>query len=141
MAFMKEKRAEAKPKEVRKSKRYLQCKFAHDELFSFGKTLAEKNALNKQVEADKKSLVKQFDAKLAEIASQVDQISNFLQTGYEYRHVDCIETFGEPDRVKKTVIRTDTGETVEVVPMSPEEMQRVLDFEKEQSEIAASTEK
>lgn len=120
--------------EIKKVKRTLQCKFTRDEILLLGRELAEKTSLSKQIEADKKQVVKQFDARLAEVDAQISQISNNIQTGYEYRSVDCTETLGEPEESKKTVRRVDLGEVVEVREMTSEEKQRSIDFEKENDE-------
>lgn len=124
--------------EVKKSKRTLQCKFAPAELLQLGKDLAERTKLYSQTEAEKKQVTKQFDAKLAEIEAQIQQLSNNLQSGYEYRSVDCTETVGEPEENRKTVRRLDTNEVVEVRELTNDEKQRKLEFEKEQEKPAAT---
>lgn len=118
--------------EIRKSKRQLKCQFTSDELLSIGKTLAEKTARVAQLEADKKQAVKQFDAQISECEAQISLASGHIQSGYEYRLVDCEETLGSPDGNKKTVKRLDTNETVGVETLTSEENQRVMDFANEQ---------
>jgi hypothetical protein len=120
--------------EVRKTKRTLQCKFTPPEILQLGKDLAEKTNLARQIEAEKKQVVKQFDARLAEVEAQINQASNNIQAGYEYRTVDCTETIGEPDESKKTVRRLDLGEIIEIRELSSEEKQRALEFENAQEE-------
>lgn len=117
--------------EVRKNKRSLKCKFTEPEILALGRELAEKNELASQLEAEKKRVVKEFDAKVAEAEAQIQLASGKIQSGYEYRMVECSETFGEPEDNRKTVRRLDLNEIVEVRELSAEETQRVLDFEKE----------
>lgn len=118
--------------EVRKIKRSLKCKFTDAEILQLGKDLAEKTELYGQIEADKKQITKEFDAKLAEAEAQIRSASGKVQSGNEYRSVDCTETFGEPDESRKTIRRLDTDEIVEVRELTTEEKQRTLDFAKEQ---------
>lgn len=69
---------------------------------------------------------------IAESEAQIELATGNITSGYEYRLVECEETLGAPDANKKTIKRMDTGEVVCVENLSPEENQRVLDFEKEQ---------
>lgn len=124
--------------EVRKLKRSLKCKFTEPEILALGRELAEKNELASQLNAEKKRFVKEFDAKVAEAEAQIQLASGKIQSGYEYRSVECSETLGEPDENRKTVRRLDLNEIVEVRELSAEERQRALDFEKEgEAELAA----
>lgn len=123
--------------DVRKIKRSLKCKFSDSEVLQLGRDLAEKTEQYGQLEADKKQVTKDFDAKLAEVDAQIRSASGKVQCGYEYRAVDCTETLGEPDDNKKTVRRMDTGEIIEVRELSAEEKQRLLDFRSEQPADAA----
>lgn len=129
-----EKTAARKPAtlEVRRTKRNLKYKFTDSEILQMGKDLAEKTESYGQFEADKKQVVKEFDAKLAEVEAQIKSVSGKVQSGWETRSIECSETFGEPDDTKKTVRRLDSNEIVEVRELDDSEKQRVLDFRSEQ---------
>jgi hypothetical protein len=127
------KKKKAQTLEVRKLERTLKCVLTPEEILTLGKDLAEKTQLASQIEADKKRVVKEFDAKIAEADAGIQLASGKIQNGYEYRTVKCTETIGEPDENKKTVRRLDTGEIVEIRELNAEEKQRVLEFEKEQA--------
>jgi hypothetical protein len=126
-----------KPKtqlEVKKTKRSLKWTFTEAEITALGRELAEATGQATQLDAEKKQVVKEFDAKIAQVESQINLSTTKIQSGYEYRSVDCTETYGEPDASRKTVRRLDLNEIVEVRELSNDEKQRVLDFEKEQTE-------
>lgn len=123
--------------EVLKTKQSLKCIFTEQEILKLGKHLAEKTARKSQIEAEKKTVSKQFDAQIAEVEAQIEQDTSHIQSGYEYRNIDCTVTYGEPDATQKTVRRMDTGEIVEVVTLNGEEMQRKLNFEREQRKATA----
>lgn len=56
----------AKTQDVRRIKKSLKCKFTDAEVLQLGRDLAEKTEQYGQLEADKKQVTKDFDAKLAE---------------------------------------------------------------------------
>lgn len=121
-----------KTQDVRRIKKSLKCKFTDAEVLQLGRDLAEKTEQYGQLEADKKQVTKDFDAKLAEVDAQIRSASGKVQCGYEYRSIDCTETFGEPDAAKKTVRRLDSGDIVEVRELTDEEKQRHLNFLQDQ---------
>lgn len=118
--------------EIKRVKRSLKCKFTDAEVLQLGKDLAEKTEHYGQLEADKKQVVKDFDAKLAEVDAQIRSASGKVQCGYEYRNIECTEAIGEPTDNKKTVTRLDTMEVVEVRELTDDEKQRHLNFLSEQ---------
>lgn len=126
-----------KTQDVRRTKRNLKCKFTDVEILQLGRDLAEHTERYSQIEADKKQMTKEFDAKLAESEAASRSASGKIQSGYEYRSVDCAETLGEPDDNKKTVRRVDLAEIVEVRELNEEEKQRLMDFRDDQPADAA----
>ncbi len=126
-----------KQQDIRRTKRSLKCKFTDAEILQLGRDLAEHTEKYGQIEAEKKQMTKQFDATLAEAEAAQRSASGKIQSGYEYRSVDCTETLGEPDDNKKTVRRLDLAEIVEVRELNEEEKQRLLDFRADQPADAA----
>ena len=122
--------------EVRKVKHTLKYQFNDAESLAHGRHLAEVSEQARQIEADKKRVVKDFDAKLAQAEAEMSLVGNKLTSGYEYREVECTETFGEPDDTKKTIRRHDSPAgpvVVAVKELTNEEKQRTLEFAKEQT--------
>ena len=62
--------------EVRKIDRTLKCLFTEPEILALGKELAEKTQLASQIDADKKRVVKEFDAKIAEADAGIQLASH-----------------------------------------------------------------
>lgn len=121
-----------------KIKQSLKCIFTEPEILKLGRSLAETTERKAQTEAEKKTVVKQFDARIAQAEAEIAQATSNIQSGYEYRNVECTVTYGEPDATQKTTRRLDTLETVEVRAMTGEEMQRKLNFQKEKNKETAS---
>lgn len=124
--------------EVKKTKRSLKCTFTEKEITQLGRELAEATTRATQLDAEKKQVVKEFDAKIAQADSEINLCTTKIQSGYEYRTIDCTETFSEPNEHFKTVRRLDLDEIVETRELTSDEKQRVLDFEKEQDEQLAA---
>lgn len=99
------------------------------EKLSAGMNLADRNAEIDELENALKAVGTEYKMKIAAAESARSLLSSVLRSGYEYRPVPCTVTLGEPDESHKTITRNDTGEAVAVVGMTPEEMQRQMDFE------------
>ena len=74
-----------------------------------------------------------------EIKAKIQTISANIAARREFRWTDCEVRFNEPRTGKKTVVRMDTGATVEVTNMTPDEMQLKINLpetvDKETGEI------
>lgn len=120
------KNTESKQPETKKSKRYLRCNFTDPEKLEIAKRMAEaKNRLD-ALEGDKKRVVKDFDAKIATEESNLSVESSKINSGYEFRNVECTEHFDQPKAGKKRVIREDTQDEVGVEDMTDDDKQREL---------------
>ena len=110
----------------KKTERQLRVLFTPAELIEKGRKIGEKHSEMARIETEFDAVKAQFKDKLARVASEISEIANHLQTGWEYRKVNCEVTYDDPDRGKKTTRRLDTFETVEVEAMTIEEMQSEL---------------
>lgn len=115
---------------VKQITEYLKYTFTKDELLvharELGRTTHEIQRHENQLDAIKKEL----NAKISSLEAQRNVLSNHVTNGYEMRQVDCEVRFNVPESKKKTVVRLDTEETVQVLPMDGYECQEELDFEK-----------
>lgn len=111
---------------TKKSKRNLRCKFTNDELLVVGKELAEANNALTALENDKARVVSDFAAKIKGAEAIVSIASNKISTGYEFRDVPVTIAMHEPESGKKTIVRDDTKEIVEVLDMTQDELQPEL---------------
>jgi hypothetical protein len=112
--------------EGRATKRHLKCQLTDSELLVTGKYLAELNAELANLENAKARLSAEYGVQIKAKQSDIDHATQTMRQGYQMRTVDCCELLDTPEPGKKTVNRIDTGETVEVVAMTADEMQREL---------------
>lgn len=122
----KEKAKEAK---VKKDVQMLRCEFTTEEINEKAKQLANENRNYTEIENDKKSVTADFGARLAESKAKIDRLANHINSGYELRRVNVEVRMHDPEEGKKTVVRLDTNETVEILNMTEDELQEELDFE------------
>lgn len=122
-----------------KTKKLLNCKFTDEEMRQFGITLAQEAQRKERLEDAKKQSASQFKADIDAVDAQIRSLSQKLARGSEDRYVDCDVFFNSPEEGKKTIVRTDTGETLSVSPMSEDELQDLfineLGARKEQHEF------
>lgn len=120
--------------EIRKTKLSLKCHFTEAEVLQLGKDLAQASANAAAIEDELKTVTAQVKAKLAEQEAQVASNTSKIQSGFEYRQVDCEVRLGDPKPTKKTIIRLDTNAVVEVRDLSSEEHQYMLKLEQEEAQ-------
>lgn len=60
------------------------------------------------------------------LLQHVRELSHFIKTGAENKNVVCTIEYDKPDPGLKQIIRTDTGEVVDTMEMTGEEMQGEL---------------
>ena len=112
--------------EFKKTNRSLKCILTREELLAKGKQAAEKVIELGALEQDKKRITDEFKAKISGVEADLGILSNAVNTGTEFRSVECLEYLGDPSPEKKRIVRQDTGDEVGVEFMSSSEMQREL---------------
>jgi len=106
------------PVKEHEKKVYLQYTFSDPELKDFSKKQAYEYATLENLEAEKKAVVADYGQKIAQAKQSISALSKFINNGFDYRYIDCIIKYHEPANDNKTIIRKDTGEVVEVKPMT-----------------------
>lgn len=106
----------------------LKCILSEDEIREAGAQMANAFKLLKSDQDNLKSAQAEFKASIAGHEAAVNLYANRIQSGFEYRDVECQEI---EDGLSIRTIRTDTGETVEMRAMSAAEQQRKFEFERE----------
>ena len=96
----------------------LECILSQDEMLKYADILANKNQEKARLEAEKKTIVSEFQAKINSAIAEIDRYSLALATKHETREVDCEIRYNSPDIGLKTIIRLDTGKEVRKVPMT-----------------------
>jgi len=98
--------------------RKLVCALSKDDLISIGEKMAETSKEIDRIEDEKKGLKKHREF-LSELAKKFDK-------GTEERDITCTVRYNMPVNGKKSIIRMDSDETVEVLNMTAEELQEDL---------------
>lgn len=106
-----------------KSTRTLPCKLSELDLVAIGEKMTHLTLEVQKIE-DAKKRVKPMQEEITELAEK-------WREGFEDRYVECEILYHNPQTGKKSVVRTDTGEIVEILNMTSEEMQESLEFESE----------
>lgn len=110
-----------KPQSLTRSLRVL---FTDKERLELGKQLAEESQKLEQIADDKKTVVADFKSRQTAAEAKIASLSQQVANGYQVKEVKCEMRFDTPEAGKKTLVRLDTSETVEVADM--------LDIEKQQ---------
>ncbi len=118
-------------------KRLLSVVLNPSEIESYGRLMANTIPDLAQLESEAKSAADTFKAKIKAIECQQFVFSKIIREGREDRQVDCEwifecagidagtgERIGHPD--KKTLIRCDTGEVVEIRDITTDDRQMAL---------------
>ncbi len=116
----------------------LKCDLTDAEIADTARDLARANSQKKSIEDQKKEVDAQLKADIAAQDSIIGRLSALINTGHEYRNIECRIELDTPESGKKTIIRLDTGEIVNVKPMTDEDRQMALDL---QTEAEAATQK
>lgn len=105
-----------------KTTRILNCKFTTEEMQDLGVQLAVANQRKSNLEDEKKQSQSQYKAEIDAADAKIKSLSQKLARGSEDRNVDCDILFHTPAAGKKTIQRSDTGETVDVLDMTEAEL-------------------
>lgn len=89
----------------------LKCLFTEEEKTQMAKEMAQKTLEKDTIQQTMKETQAQFKAKIEACETIIKRNATYIKDGYEYRSVDCVVDYNTPERGKKTIIRTDTGET------------------------------
>ena len=108
-------------------KKNLPVVLSRDELLTISKELAKANQDLAKIANQKKEVNASLGAQKKMSEAIIEDLSLKISTGQEYRDVECEITFDESDR-KKFVCRLDTGEIVETVKLTTEDLQTELAF-------------
>ena len=100
---------EAQKKETRKESLRLECILTDQERLVYSKELGETLTENSVAEEALKTFQAQAKSELATLKGRISGLANKLNTGREYRQVECVVTYDYKAK-EKIWTRTDTGE-------------------------------
>ena len=109
-----------------KVEKCLRYEFSQSEILELGKTLAEANSKLARIEQDKKRVTADFGSQISNQQSLIQTVSQNISSGYEMRQIICHVVYNHPAQGRKTIVRTDTEEIVEIVEMTDDELQEQL---------------
>lgn len=124
-----QKTVDPKKKPEKKHAEFLKYTFGDDELREIAKDLARENQEAETIDREKAQVVSAFKTRLTVAQAKIAKFSAWIREGADWRMIDCITRFHNPEQGERTTVRLDTGEVVRTVRMSIEEMQDDLSFE------------
>ncbi|OGV36189.1 MAG: hypothetical protein A2020_12350 [Lentisphaerae bacterium GWF2_45_14] len=110
----------------KKFKERLECVLSAEEKQKKGQQLAETNQRKQSIDEQKKAISSDFKAKIDACDSSIGVLALAIQTGKEYREVECELHYNNPTDGIKTTYRFDTGETIRVEAMTTDEKQNLF---------------
>ena len=113
---------------------YLKYEFSDAEITDAAKELARAAQQRASLEQRKKEVDSQLKADIEAQNSIVGRLSSYINTGYEYRDIECRIELDTPEPGKKRIVRVDNGEEVKVVPMTDADKQTSLDLQEKADE-------
>ena len=114
---------------------YLKYTFSDAEINDAAKDLARAAQQRSNLEQRKKEVDASLKADIEAQNSIVARLSSYINTGYEYRDIECRVELDTPEAGKKRIVRLDTEEEVKVVAMTDADRQLSLELA-EQAEAA-----
>ena len=118
--------------------RNLKCNYSDEEIAEFKNNLVGGLMELENLEIEKKEFNTDISAKIKNKTSEISTLVHSINTGYEYRIVDC-DIKIDIDKNEKLIIRTDTNEVIETLTLSDEERQLEIQAN-EESEVEDSVE-
>ena len=102
--------------------------FTEQELKDFARDLARESTAASEAEEQKKAVTAQFAEKIAASKSRISVLARHINSGYEYRNIECRIAFHTPKEGRKTVYRLDAAGDgfVREAEMTPDEKQEKL---------------
>lgn len=91
-----------------------------------GRQLADTHKDLEQAQADKRSVVSDFAARIKSHEAKIIDLAGKVSNGYQVKEVTCEWRFHQPKDNMKQLVRLDTGESVEVADMLHSELQPEL---------------
>jgi hypothetical protein len=119
---------------------YCKYTFTDAEITDAAKELARAAQQRASLEQRKKEVDSQLKADIEAQNSIVGRLSSYINTGYEYRDIECRVELDTPEVGKKRIVRLDTEEEVKVVPMTDMDRQMRLELQEKAEQAEAAKE-
>lgn len=123
---MSEKKKKKNPEiEVEKIEKSLKVNLTDDELLAYGIQLADSQDEKQRFTDELTEIKSRFKSEIDAVDSKINNIASIIRSKYQYRTVACDKTLN----FKKgtvTIVRTDTGEEIEVRDIYDSERQKEI---------------
>jgi len=101
--------------------RTLEIKLTNSEVMEKGKELAMNESLKFKIIVEKKTVVDEYNGKIAQFDAMIGKLTHIIENGTEARDLRCFYKYNHPKSGYKTLIVEETGKAYETVPMLDEE--------------------
>lgn len=105
----------------------LKCELTQEELLAYSRQLANNQQDKNEAESGKKSVVADYNDRIARLNAEIQILSRKVANGYEHRPIACRWQYHWENNTK-VLLRKDTLEIVETAAITPEERQQELDM-------------
>lgn len=122
----------------KKTEMQLRVEYTRDEIVGLARKLAESTAELSRAEEDKKAVTAQLKAICDSISASISELTGKINSGFEYRVTPCEVRYDDPKPNLKSTVRLDTGDVVNVEPMTLSERQAELPLTGESKPGASS---
>ena len=100
-----------------------------DEKLAIGAQMADAVAKREAANEELKAVKASYNNRIAAAEAAMGECQRWLNNGWRMEDVDVYWLMDVPRVGMKSIIRTDTGETIETEKMSQNDTQKVLDFQ------------
>jgi hypothetical protein len=107
---------------------YVKCLFTDEEITAAARDLARSTQKRASIEQRKKEVDAALKGEIEAEISVIGRLSTYINTGYEYRDVECRVELDTPVAGKKRIVRLDTEEEVKIIQMTDDDKQMALDL-------------
>lgn len=106
-------------------KKSLSCNLTDEELLAYSKDLAKASQDKEGTDRKRKEVADDYKAQLTKLDAEISILSRKIGNGYEHRDIDCYWLY-DWTTGRKSLIRTDTAEIVQVSAIEESEKQKTL---------------
>lgn len=115
---------------VTKETLYLRHNFTSEERLAMGSDLASAHNTMLQIEEEENRIKATFKERQASVEQKIGTLSRELGSGFTMQNVETKLLFDNPNVGEVSYARTDNGEIVKTRPMTQQERQLEIEFEK-----------
>ena len=115
---------------IQKSTEYLRHNFTDAERMQMGSALADAYNQQASIESEEAVIKAQLKDRKAQVEQKIGQLSRELSAGFTMENVSCKLEYDTPNVGEVTYRREDNGEVAKVRPMTSDERQQEIQFDK-----------